>query len=382
MRLFGTKLANELNSEARVFAGLLGNRCGAYDPTVVYHSWANETKDIETFRKISRAEVVTMDFGWRPTPIGRSVTRKIASMVQFQLALLRLLPIARAVQPDVIYSCQQKWDCYAASYIARRLRKPQVIHLHYPIGPWLGNYTLRRLKACNHIVAVSDFIRSRVLEFGITPDKTTTVANTMPILPPVAPGIRERLRAEWGISNSAPVIGLVARIDPGKGVDDTIAAFQMVALRFPEARLIIVGDGAERPALERQVAQAGNHDRIIFTGKRDDVLDVLALFNVFAHPSRYDPAPLSILEAMASGLPIVAYKEGGVCDFVATGETGFLAPPGDVSGLASAFDTLLSDLDLAREMGEASRERCATHFQPEASGRKLSEILHRVAGVV
>ncbi len=381
MRFFGITIANGLSSEARVFAGLLGNRHDSYEPTVIYNAWGNQDQGIETFQKLSKVDVRSLDMGWRPNTSGsRPVTGKIASALQFRLVLPRILRLAQEAQPDIIYSCQQAWDCAAATYVAQRLNKPQVIHLHYIIGPWLKEQPLERLKTCDHVVTVSDFIRKEAMDYGISPDKITTVPNTMPLFPPADKATRVRLRCEWNIPVDAPVIAQVGRIDPGKGVDDTIRGFASVASKFSTAHLVIVGDGSERNRLQSEVNRSEFVDRILFTGRRNDIPDVLASVDIFSHPSRQDPAPLAILEAMASGLPIIAFAEGGVCDFVNSGETGFLVSPREPSGLVAAMDTMLSDLSVARRMGKAGRERCFAHFKPEVSGQKLVDVLLRVAG--
>ncbi len=377
-RLLGIQIANGYSPEARVFAGLLGARAGAYEAHVLHHAWPGDAESPRQFSAASAAAVTCFDTGWRPGSRGRSPLSKLAAHARFRRALPRMLDAARRADPDIIYSCQQHWDCFAATYIARRLKKPQIIHLHYTVGDYLRKPVLERLLTADHVVTVSDFIRREALAHGVSPGRVTTIRNTMRPFPALPPGTRLVVRAELGIPECAPVIGIVARLDPGKGQDDTLTAFAQVAGLCPDAHLVIVGDGEMRPALEAQAAQADLGRRIWFTGRRSDVPCLLASFDIFAHPSRRDPCPLALLEASAAGLPVVAYAEGGACEIVAEGVTGLLAAPGDVGGLAERFGQLLADLARARRMGEAGKRRIAAEFQPEIAGDLFAALANSV----
>jgi glycosyltransferase involved in cell wall biosynthesis len=105
---------------------------------------------------------------------------------------------------------------------------------------------------------------------------------------------------------------------------------------------------------------------------------LLAAFDIFVHPTRMDPAPLAVLEACASALPVVAYEEGGVCEFVENGRTGLLTPPENIDGLARSMYSLLENPGRAKEMGAASRTRIGTHFRPEDSGATFATLLGNV----
>lgn len=289
-----------------------------------------------------------------------------------------MLRIARAYDPDIIYSSQQRWECLAGTYIARRLGKPQIIHLHYTIGPWLHRHPLQRLLSCDHVVTVSDFIRGQALRHGIPAERVTTIRNPVSPFPPPSPGARGSVRTELDVPADVPLIGIVARLDPLKGQDDTIAAFAKIAAASPAARLIIVGDGPTRAALAAQAAETGLSDRIIFTGRRPDVPRILAALDVFVHPSRHEPFGLAVAEASAAGLPVIAYAEGGMSEIVVDGETGLLAPPGDIDTLATNLAELLQKPDTARGMGAAGRQRIAANFRPEDAGREFAAILDRI----
>lgn len=376
MRLLGVKINFDYNSEARVFATLLHHRRGRYDASVIYNCWDGASQGVDAFEMFSESEAWRVDTGWRPNPDGkRSILGKAVSAARIHRSLPALIKRVEEYDPDVIYSCQQKWDCYVATEIAQKLNRPQIIHLHYVPGPWLGKQTLERLKTCEHVVTVSDFIRHLAIRHGVHRDHVTAVKNTMPLFDPQPVEKRAAIRQEFGIPQEASVLGIVGRLVPGKGHSDTILAFARVAKNFTDSHLVVVGDGELRPHLEDQAKRLGLEARIHFTGVRSDVPLLLSSFNIFVHPTRMDPAPLAVLEACASALPIVAYEEGGVCEFVENGRTGLLTPPENVDGLARSMFTLLESPQRAQDMGFAARDRVGTHFRPQDSAAQFAELL-------
>jgi len=377
-RLLGVQIQNGFSPEARVFANLLRHRDQEYEAKVIHQSDTANPQWAEKFGAASDTPLFRIDTGWRPIRGKRSLAARVGSRLRYRMMFPEMLRAARAYDPDVLYSCQQVWDITAATYLAKKLDKPQIVHLHYIIGPWLGKLALERLKTCDHIVTVSDFIRQEVLDYGIAPERVTTVRNAMSVFPLPMPAQRSKVRAEWNLPDDTLLVGMAARFDAGKGAEDTIAAFCLAAAKHASACLLMIGDGELRPALEAQAQQSGFGERIVFTGRRSDVPDLLAGLDIFCHPSRKDPAPLAVLEACAAGLPVVGYAEGGICEFLIDGETGLLAPTGDVAELGAALDRLLTNTDIRRRMGIASRQRIETEFQPKDAGAKLAAIVEEV----
>jgi glycosyltransferase involved in cell wall biosynthesis len=335
MRLLGIKIHGGYTSEARVFATLLGHRRDAFEARVIYHRWDGADSGAEAFARDARVELDRVDVALRPRRIGsrsHGAAAKLLALARFRASFPMLLDRARRYQPDVIYSSQQLWDCAVASYLARRLKRPQVIHLHYVIGPWLRtgfsdsgrallaamrafhlDDPLDRMAACERVITVSDFIRGNVIEHGIRSERVTTVRNAIRPVPP-PPAARQEARQELGLAPDAQVIGIVGRLDPDKGQEDTLEAFVQLAAESPSARLVIVGEGPRRVALERRAKETDLADRVLLTGQRGDVPRLLAAMDLFCHPSRRDPCPLATLEASAAGLPVVAYAEAGTGD--------------------------------------------------------------------
>lgn len=376
MKLLGVFIANGFASEARVAATLFRHRAGRYEPLALHHSWDGDRESAARFHAASDARVVPFDAGWRSNPrADRALARKAASWARLHLALPKLIAEARRFRLDAVYSSQQLWDLYTASLIARLLRVPQVVHLHYTVGPWLTRSTLHWLPRADRVVAVSDFIRRDALANGVRGDRAVALVNPIAVAePPSADGV-EALRRSLGIEPGQPVAGIISRIDDGKGHDDVLAAFAEVRKALPRARLLIVGDGYLRARIESAIAGLGLGAGALMLGFRTDVPELLALIDVFIHPSRRDPCPLGVLEAAAAGKPVVAYADGGIPELVADGQTGLLVPPGDRGALAAALLRLMSDRDLARRMGAAGRARMAQSFRPQDAGARFADVV-------
>jgi glycosyltransferase involved in cell wall biosynthesis len=380
MKLFGVQVAHGYSSEARVFARMLSRRPPDISAEVLIHDSPDEKSVVRPFSETAQCEMIPFDTNWRDNEIGRRWTAdRLMVAARYRRRIPRMVEIAARHVPDVIYSNQQYYDCLAATTIARKLRKPQVIHLHYPVGPWLRKPVLARLLTCDHVVTVSDFIRSEAIRHGVSEDRVTTIRNTIEPMPVVADDVTQTLRREFDLPDDAFVFGMASRIDPGKGHGDSIAAFERVALQMPNARLLVAGEGEIEAEVRAQAAATGVSDRIVFTGFRRDIPLLLSLVNVFLHPSRMDACPLAILEAMASGVPVIAYAEGGALEMILDGKTGHLVPVNDIQGLAAAMTSVYADPVTAREMGLASRSRIATDFRPEVASERFAAVLRTIA---
>lgn len=123
----------------------------------------------------------------------------------------------------------------------------------------------------------------------------------------------------------------------------------------PAARFVIVGDGVLRPKVEQQAFALGIADRVLFTGWRRDLPHIYADLDALALSSDNEGTPVSVIEAMAAGCPVVATRVGGVPDLITDGETGFLVPPSDAQALAAAILRVLRDQEAAGRMGRTAR---------------------------
>jgi glycosyltransferase involved in cell wall biosynthesis len=204
------------------------------------------------------------------------------------------------------------------------------------------------------ILCVSGADRDRMIELqGVSPARIRLLPTGIPDL---VRGDGRKFRRAAGISDDAPVIVVVANLRQEKALQDAIAAAGQLRPTLPELRLLIAGDGPERARLEAQISAEQLEDTVTLLGTRHDVPDILAASDVAMLSSEREGMPLSILEYMAAGRPVVATAVGGVPDVV-TSETGILVPPHDPRALASAAATLFAHPIKRRAMGVAARRQ-------------------------
>jgi glycosyltransferase involved in cell wall biosynthesis len=166
---------------------------------------------------------------------------------------------------------------------------------------------------------------------------------------------REAARAELSLPPDAPVVGTIGGVTAKKGHVHLVRAAASLAARVPEARTVIVGLPVDPEPVRRAIAEAGLRDRVLLAGYHPAASRLLPAFDVFALPSRYEGMPVSLLEAMAVGIPVVASRVGGVPEIVTDGMDGVLVAPGDEPALAAALADLLTDAGRRRDLAEAGR---------------------------
>ncbi|HET7313027.1 glycosyltransferase, partial [Salinisphaera sp.] len=201
-----------------------------------------------------------------------------------------------------------------------------------------------------------------------------------------APGSRVPVEGLPAPDADTRVIGTVGRLDPVKGFDDLLQAMaKLVARRdLPRLHLVVVGDGPEHERLRERIASLGLEERVTLAGQRDDADALLRLFDVYVCSSIAEGIALTILEAMATGLPVVATAVGGNPELVRDGETGLLTPARQPEALADALARVLAQPERARAMGEAARRRVEAEFSIDAMVdgyiKLYDELLARRAG--
>jgi glycosyltransferase involved in cell wall biosynthesis len=241
-----------------------------------------------------------------------------------------------------------------------------VVHIHdaRPMPRWMRLIQRRLGPRTDAAVAVSEAMRGVALEnYGVSAERTRVLYNGVLAdrFALVAPDARRRIRQEQGIAADAPVIGIVGRIEPGKGIKQLLRALPTVIARCPDAMLLVVGDGSIRLDCQRVAEELGLGAAVRFTGHRDDIPALLAAMDVMAAPAMAkEGLPYAVLEAMCAGLPVVASRLGGLAECVVHGETGLLVPMGDGPALAEALATLLIDPQLRQALGRGGRRRSAT----------------------
>jgi glycosyltransferase involved in cell wall biosynthesis len=169
-------------------------------------------------------------------------------------------------------------------------------------------------------------------------------------------------RAKEGLGSEDILFVCVARFVPQKNHALLLKAFAEGPTSNPHAHLVLVGEGALREQLEQQAKNLGIADQVHFLGLRSDIPDALGAMDVFVLSSDYEGSPLSVIEAMASGLPIVSTAAGGVPDLFESGREGFIVRPRDVQGLSASMVFLLGNREARQSMGMAAARRARENF--------------------
>ncbi|MFQ5640276.1 MAG: glycosyltransferase [bacterium] len=178
-------------------------------------------------------------------------------------------------------------------------------------------------------------------------------------------GGNEALRKSLGVSEKETLIGVVARLHPQKGHRYLIEAAESLVRDFPALKFAFVGDGELRTELEQRIKAAKLEKHFLFLGFRNDVKDLLRTFDIFVLPSLYEGLPNVILEAMASGLPVVATAVDGTPELIEDDVTGYLVPPKDPAALATKISALLKDEKRRHDFGSRGRRRIEEEYSLE-----------------
>ena len=201
-----------------------------------------------------------------------------------------------------------------------------------------------------------------VIPYGVNLDKYNTNDD----------GIEKR--KSIGLTKGDLVVGMVGRLVPQKAHLYLIQAAEAVVKTFPDVKFVLVGDGELHEELGEKTKELGVDKNFIFLGFRNDVDELLSTFDIFTLPSLYEGLPNVVLEAMASGLPVVATPVDGTKEAVVDNETGILVPVKDVEKLAASLVKLLKDKELAKKMGRRGRKRVEEEFSLEKQIRSFEKL--------
>jgi glycosyltransferase involved in cell wall biosynthesis len=191
------------------------------------------------------------------------------------------------------------------------------------------------------------------------------------------------LAAELGLGSGDPVIGAVGHLVPHKGMHHLLEIFALLARYFPRLRCLLVGDTDDEAnrsyvrALHARASECGVSDRIVFTGSRQDIPDLMRLMDVVMQPSESESFGRTIAEAMACEKPVVGFAVGAVAELIEDGRTGILVPPFDVSAAARAVAKLLADPALRRHMGEAGRRKALREYNLRKNTGETLDLLEQ-----
>jgi glycosyltransferase involved in cell wall biosynthesis len=232
------------------------------------------------------------------------------------------------------------------------------VHDNYRKDLRLGRRIANRIlsRVTDKIVAVSESVRRDVTKYdGLDPSKILVIYNGVDASKFTPDGKFHNIREEFSIANSDIVVGSVGRLVPAKGLEYLIEAVSHLGKEINNIKLLIVGHGSLLDSLRDGAREHGINERVIFTGKRRDIPDILSGIDIFVMPSLAEGLGNSLLEAMAMCKPIIATAVGGMPELIKNGVNGILVPPRDPDTLAAAIKTLIENRYLATKMGQAAR---------------------------
>ncbi len=231
----------------------------------------------------------------------------------------------------------------------------------------IGNLLARLARRVDAFVAISEEIRQGLLRDGIPLERIRRIDNFVDstVFHPPAAGEKERLKEALGYSGNTLVL-YAGRMVPRKGVSHLLAAWKLVAPAFPDARLLLLGEGPLLGELRETAAGCGIRETACFLGRVDNVPDYMRAADLFVLPSLQEGMPNALLEAMACGMPSVATRIGGVVDVSADGASALLVPAGDPIGLAAGMRSLLSDPALRKRISEGAVRRVEDSYGLES----------------
>lgn len=313
-----------------------------------------------------------------PYPIMRRKYFNPMGVIRYGTDLLRyskqITRIAAKRKVDIVHS--NTAATLEGCFVSKKLNIPQLWSIHEIIvkpmlmfkltSRWISKYA-------DVVVTVSGAAKQHLMSSGYFEDNDIHVIYNGVDTNRFNPGKDETfLRKECNIPDNAQVIGMIGRVNSWKGQGDLLKASNVIMSKNPYVYTIFAGaafEGEEwrENELQDAIGDSPYKDRIINLGYRSDSERIYKLLDVFVLPSTNpDPLPTVVLEAMATGKPIVGYRHGGICEMVSDGENGLLAEVRNPEDLARKISVLLDDDELRLKMGQASRKRLLEKFSIEA----------------
>lgn len=285
------------------------------------------------------------------------------------LGFIRLISLMRSLRPDVVHMHGPYVGAIGslAAKIARIKCTVYTEHSAIQRRRWIANLIHRYfIGRKDSVVCVSNAVREAVTGF-------LGIGSAHPVIRTIYNGVdwkllRDRidrnfdLRAEFGIPAGHEIVVNVANLRTIKRHEDLILAARRVVNVRPNVTFIIVGEGDERPALERLVHTLGLRKNVMFVGIRDDAPTIVANSDLFVLPSDYEGLGVAALEALALGIPVVATRVGGIPEIIREEVDGLLVEPRDPAGLAIGIIEILSNPDLRKFYGESSKIEIEQRF--------------------
>lgn len=279
-------------------------------------------------------------------------------------------------------------DTDLLGFLASRFaRVPMVEHVYRYPYPEARRHSLRyRIMAAglSKMICVSAFVRDHLQQVTkLPPERFEVVFNGIDhagFADRMSMPQKQALKRSIGLGKDDFVIGNVSHLAVDKGHECLLKAGLVVLMRKPHVKLLIVGEGPLNNDLRALSRRLGIADNVVFAGKRADVPDLLSCMDIFAFPTLTESFGLCLIEAMASGRPVIATDDGSAPELIINDREGILIPPGDEKALAQAILRLMDDPELAKRLARAGLER-SKEFTVETMVRRLESLYEAVVRV-
>ncbi|RKY35874.1 MAG: hypothetical protein DRP78_05020 [Candidatus Omnitrophota bacterium] len=308
--------------------------------------------------------------GFEHIQIPISTKFELSPLVFF--SIFKLLKFVRKNHIDVIHA-HTRVTQVLAYYLSKITKVPFITTCHGFFKQNIG----RRFLPCwgEKVIAVSDAVREHLkVDFALSEEKIVLIPNGIDIEQ------FKTLKKKTDSISSLRVVGIVARLSSVKGHKYLIAAMAKVIQKFFDARLFIFGEGRIKYALVRQAEQLKIKDKVFFLPSVTNTTEVLNEIDIFVMPSSQEGLGLSILEAQACGLPVIASNVGGIPSIVKDNLSGLLVPPENSDLLASAIIKLMRDRKMAMRLGQRARQDVENKFNIEQMVDKVEHVYNKVGG--
>jgi len=317
------------------------------------------------------------------------------------------VPIHRMPTIGTGVTAAVSYICFGLLWMLRNRNRFWIIHCHQPLSPAtigiLGKVFLRKkvivkialrgvqnlplpglrkhlLRLTDLFIVLNEESERRLQEIGLGSIPIMRVPNGVDVekFTPVSQDRKRLLRDRLQLVPDGRFVVFTGRLIPRKGVDVLLRAWRELVQTIPQARLIIVGDGEEAPALQQLASELGIEHRVHFAGYQDNVVEYLQMADVFVFPSFAEGLSNSLLEAMACGLPIVTTDVEGNKEAIVDGENGLLVPAVDPTELSSALSKVITCRSLADRLGSEARRTVVSKYSLEQVAERYIRVYQQL----
>lgn len=356
--------------------------CGKYE-IILVHGLSYESRMTESERQIVNGGIENAKANDVKVISLPSMVRSIRPVKDFK-ALLSLVRLILKEKPDIVHTHSSKGGILGR-LAAKIAGVPHIIHTphghvfygHFgTFASWVFLWVEKIFsRFTDRMVALTDGEKSDYVNLSVcAPGKLLKIHSGVDVEKFMhTNGNRVEKRRSLGLDQNEAVIGFVGWLLPIKGPDYLLKAMDYVWQGHPEASLVLVGKGDMDVDLRAEAQRKNTNGKVKFLGWREDIAEIMPLFDMLVLPSLNEGMGRVLVEAMAAGKPVVASRVGGIPDLVRNDETGYLVPPADEKALAGGIKKLLDDPAKAKQMGQRGKEYCH-QFSLEAMIEKLDDL--------